>query len=336
MSGFDAVVRVARLALQSSAEGVETLQSYIARAASAYRIPVDVLVLPEQILLKETGSASGDSLAVVREAPGIFRLDQLAALKRVLVHIEDGLESDAACQQLDAVARSLPGLAERTSVTLVVLPALFITVPGDTLSAAAAELFGGRITAGSARLVFGFYILGLIVIGIVAAVGATGHLEYLSETVPPPQLPELAVVLAWVAFCAGLVLAFNAELNVLWWLIPSVIGTFLLQQGATVVAGSVVGTLVAGAVLGAFANLVGAHPQRPPRLILLLAGFFVLTVGGVGIRGATALFAGDIVSGLQNLGDFALQVPTVALAIAIGVIATDRWAQPTRYAKSSK
>lgn len=102
------------------------------------------------------------------------------------------------------------------------------------------------------------------------------------------------------------------------------------------VAGSVVGTLVAGAVLGAFANLVRAHPQRPPRLILLLAGFFVLTVGGVGIRGATALFAGDIVSGLQNLGDFALQVPTVALAIAIGVIATDRWAQPTRYAKSSK
>ena len=146
------------------------------------------------------------------------------------------------------------------------------------MSAAAAELLGGRFTAGSARLVFGFYILGLIVIGIVA-VGVTGHLEYLSETVPPPQLPELVVVLAWVAFCAGLVLAFNAELNVLWWLIPSVIGTFLLQQGATVVAGSVVGTLVAGAVLGAFANLVGAHPQRPPRLILLLGGFF----GHVGI-----------------------------------------------------
>ena len=81
MSGFDAVVRVARLALQSSAEGVEALQSYIARAASACRIPVDVLVLPEQILLKEAGSALSYSLAVVRETLGIFRLDQLAALK---------------------------------------------------------------------------------------------------------------------------------------------------------------------------------------------------------------------------------------------------------------
>jgi uncharacterized membrane protein YjjB (DUF3815 family) len=126
-------------------------------------------------------------------------------------------------------------------------------------------------------------------------------------------------------FCLGLVFAFNAELGVLVWLIPSVIGTFLLQQGATLVAGSVVGTLVAGAILGAFANLVGAHPERPPRLILLLGGFFVLTVGGLGVRGATALFAGDAISGLQNLGDFALQVPTVALALAIGVIATQHW-----------
>lgn len=91
------------------------------------------------------------------------------------------------------------------------------------------------------------------------------------------------------------------------------------------IAGSVVGTLFAGAILGAYANLVGAHPERPPRLVLLLGGFFVLTVGGLGVRGVTALFGGDPISGLQNLGDFALQVPTVALALAIGVIATERW-----------
>src|SRR5215212_187303 len=63
--------------------------------------------------------------------------------------------------------------------------------------------------------------------------------------------------------------------------------------GATIMAGSVVGTLVAGAILGAYANLVGAHPERPPRLVLLLVGFFVLTVGGLGGRGVTALIAGD-------------------------------------------
>jgi hypothetical protein len=53
-------------------------------------------------------------------------------------------------------------------------------------------------------------------------------------------------------------------------LVPSVIGMLLLQQGATRVAGAMFGTLVAGIVLGAFANLVGAQPRRPPGLVLVL------------------------------------------------------------------
>ena len=212
----------------------------------------------------------------------------------------------------------------------MVLPALFIVVPGDTLSAAAGELLGGHLTAGTVRLVYGFLTLGLIVVGIVAASGVSGHGDALVETLPPPELPLGVVLAGWVVFCAGLVLAFNAEPGVLLWLVPGVIGTFLLQQGATRLAGAVIGTLVAGAVLGACANLVGAHPRRPPRLILLLGGFFVLTVGGVGVRGATSLLGGDVLTGLQNLSDFAVQVPTVALAIAAGIILSDHRLRHTR------
>ena len=93
--------------------------------------------------------------------------------------------------------------------------------------------------------------------------------------------------------------------------------------------------LVAGAALGAFANLVSADPRRPPRLVLLLGGFFVLTVGGMGLRGATALLGGDVLTGLRNLADFGMQVPTVALAIAVGVLATEHWsrAHETRYSR---
>jgi hypothetical protein len=56
----------------------------------------------------------------------------------------------------------------------------------------------------------------------------------------------------------------------------------------------------------------------------------VLTVGGVGVRGATSLLGGDVVTGLQNLADFALQVPTVALAIAAGIILGQHWHTRTR------
>jgi uncharacterized membrane protein YjjB (DUF3815 family) len=332
--------------------------------------------------------------------PGIFRLDQVAALKRLLVRMGQAPpDPDEACRLLDDISASRPrwtpwlrvlgvalfaagfapsvvatwseagaaallglamgvlvvasagrplegllpffgafivttlgltvlsGLAEQAGVTLMVLPALFIVVPGDTLSAAAGELLGGHLTAGTVRLVFGFLTLGLIVIGIVAATGVTGNGDALVETLPPPELPLVVVLAGWVVFCAGLVLAFNAEPGALVWLVPGVIGTFLLQQGVTHLAGAVIGTLTAGAALGAAANTVSAHPRRPPRLILLLGGFFVLTVGGVGVRGATSLLGGDIVTGLKNLSDFALQVPTVALAIAAGVILSDRWLQ---------
>jgi hypothetical protein len=153
----------------------------------------------------------------------------------------------------------------------MVLPALFIVVPGDTLSAAAGELLSGRLTAGGIRLVFAFFTLGLIVVGVVAAAGVTGNGHSLAETLPPPNLPYLVILAGWVVFCVGMVLVFNAEPAVLTWLVPSVLGTFLVQQGVT------------------------------------------------------ALFGWDVVSGLQNLADFALQIPTVAVAIAIGVIVSDRW-----------
>ncbi|MDH2415996.1 threonine/serine exporter family protein [Nocardioides sp. CER19] len=401
--GFDVAVRVARLALASSAEGVERLERFVRRAAAPYGTEIVLVVLPEQVVLQEECPGRARS-AVVRAAPGVFRLDQVAALKRALARIEDGMPAADACALLDGVeaqrprwpwwvralgvamfaagfapsvvaswqevgAASLLGLlmgllvvgaggtraeglvpfigafavtvlgltvlsdlSATTGVTLLVIPALFITVPGDTLSAAAGELLTGNLTAGAVRLVLALFVLGLIVVGIVAGAGVTGHVDALSETLPEPALPYVVLLAGWVVFAGGLVLAFNAEPLVFVWLVPSVIATYVLQDGATRLGGSVVGTLVAGAVLGAFANLVDRVDAAPPRLILVLGGFFVLTVGGLGVRGVTAMFGGDVVSGIQNLADFGLQVPTVALALALGVLVTDWW-RPTGAAR---
>ena len=46
------------------------------------------MVLPEQVLITERSSGEVGRAAVVRAAPGIFRLDQVAALKRLLVRME--------------------------------------------------------------------------------------------------------------------------------------------------------------------------------------------------------------------------------------------------------
>jgi hypothetical protein len=56
----------------------------------------------------------------------------------------------------------------------------------------------------------------------------------------------------------------------------------------------------------------------------------VLTVGGLGPRGTTALIGADVVSGCSGLLDFLVQVPTDAVVIALGVLATERHPVATR------
>ncbi len=105
---FELVVRVARLALESSGEGVEMLERSVARAAASYGVDVDLVILPEQVLLTDRASGEVSHVAVVRATPGIFRLDQVAAVKRLLVRMEQGLDPAEAGRLLDAVETSRP------------------------------------------------------------------------------------------------------------------------------------------------------------------------------------------------------------------------------------
>ncbi|MGW4894536.1 hypothetical protein ACWEQL_20020 [Kitasatospora sp. NPDC004240] len=64
------------------------------------------------------------------------------------------------------------------------------------------------------------------------------------------------------------------------------------------------------------ATLVSRGPRRPPRLILLLPGFFTLTVGSLGLRGLTALVGGHPIEGFRDLG----RLVTLVVAIAAGPV----------------
>ncbi|HEU4947918.1 MAG TPA: threonine/serine exporter family protein [Kribbella sp.] len=393
---FDVTVRLAALLLRSSGEGVVMLERYVARVSHAFGADIELLVLPEQVMVTDTGTGASSRVAVVKTTPGLSRLDQVMDLKVLVSDIEQGLSVSDASRRLEAIEAGPPqwprwlrvvgvvlftagfapsvvatagevvatvllgtvmgvllvslegrrfealvpfigaflltviaavflsDLVSRTGVVLVVVPALFVVVPGDYLSAAAGELIGGRIAAGATRLIYAAFVLALLVVGIAAAAEITGGEDLLTETPVTPNLPFIAVVLAWIPFSIGLVLAFNATLKALPWLIPTVIGTYLIQQGATRLVGDITGTLLAGIALGTVAGIASRPANRPPRLVLVLGGFFVLTVGGLGLRGATALLGDDIISGFGDLRDFLVQMPTVAISLAIALIATDR------------
>jgi uncharacterized membrane protein YjjP (DUF1212 family) len=209
---------------------------------------------------------------------------------------------------------------------LLMLPALFVVLPGDYLSGAVAELAIGRLVSGSARLVWSLFILLQLVIGVVLAAQLTGRgLPALTESAPRSSLPFLIVTLGWIPFSIGLVLTFNAPMSALPWMTALVLGTFLVQRGADAIAGELFSTLIAGVALGAVATVLSRSPKRPARLLLFIGGFFVLTVGALGLRGLAALVAGHSDAGTRDLLNLVILVPTVSLGLTLGYMIVPRW-----------
>ncbi|MFJ4810599.1 threonine/serine exporter family protein [Streptomyces longwoodensis] len=199
---------------------------------------------------------------------------------------------------------------------LLMLPALFFFVPGDYLSAAAAELAAGLMTTGAIRLVYAVFLLVQLYVGVLLGVALTGSsTRRLFDVVAVADLPRWALFCGWVVFTAGTVLAFAVPLRLLPVLLGLVYLTVGVQSLVTKAAGEMAGTFVAAVVLAAAANVLGRRPALPPRLVLILPGFFTLTVGSLGMRGLTTLAGGHVIAGFTDL----LKLVTVVTAIAVGL-----------------
>ncbi|MCF2527284.1 threonine/serine ThrE exporter family protein [Yinghuangia soli] len=208
---------------------------------------------------------------------------------------------------------------------LIMLPALFFLVPGDILSAAATELAAGSLTTGAVRLVYATFLLVQLYIGVVIGAALTGtSLRTFTDRQAPDDLPYWAVLLGWAVFALGALLAFGVPWRLFGWMLVLVYLPLAVQAGATKVAGSVAGTFVAATVLSAAASFLARPDHRPPRIVLVLAGFFTLTVGSLGLRGLTVLAGGHKIQGFQDLGELVTQVVVIALGLIAGAALVPR------------
>ncbi|MFJ9430940.1 threonine/serine exporter ThrE family protein [Streptomyces sp. NPDC101490] len=210
-----------------------------------------------------------------------------------------------------------PGHAHGGPV-LIMLPALFFFVPGDLLSAAAAELVGGFLSTGAVRLVYALVLLLQLYVGVLLGVAVTGTpTGALFDTAQDADLSRWVIVGSWAVFTAGLVLAFGVPWRAAGWVTALVFLTLGAQAAGTALIGEVGGTFVAAAALAATADLLARPPGRPPRLVLFLGGFFTLTAGSLGLRALTSLSGGHVLHGFHDLMDFV----TVVMTIAVGLLA---------------
>ncbi|WP_052372083.1 threonine/serine exporter family protein [Amycolatopsis taiwanensis] len=199
---------------------------------------------------------------------------------------------------------------------LLMLPALFYFVPGDYLSAATAELAAGLITTGAIRLVYSIFLLIQLYVGVLFGVffaGASPHALF--DVAGHSDLPRWALFLAWIVFVVGTLLAFAIPLRFFWVLLLLVYVAVGVQSALTKLVGETGGTFVAAVVLAAAATVIARGPRRPPRLVLMLPGFFTLTVGSLGLRGLSTL-AGGYVEGFRDL----LKLVTIVTALAVGLV----------------
>lgn len=97
-------------------------------------------------------------------------------------------------------------------MTLMV-PALFVLIPGDFLCAATVELAVGQITPGTVRLAQAAFTIVELAAGVVIAAELTGvGARSLFEAVVP-TLPYWLILISWIPFTFGLALTFSARMR---------------------------------------------------------------------------------------------------------------------------
>jgi uncharacterized membrane protein YjjB (DUF3815 family) len=188
---------------------------------------------------------------------------------------------------------------------LVMVPALFVMIPGDFLCAAAAEVAVGQFTVGIIRLLQSFLVLFELAAGVVigAALSGVGTAALISSSTVD-NMPWIVTVLAWIPFTIGMALTFCARPRDVRWLLLGVYLAWGTQLLGTWFFGDTAGTFIAALVLTLAGVWLGRKPSRPPTLVIILGGVFVLTVGSIALRGITTLAGGHLLESFHDLSNF--------------------------------
>ncbi|NGN67345.1 threonine/serine exporter family protein [Streptomyces sp. A7024] len=198
----------------------------------------------------------------------------------------------------------------------LMIPVLFVFIPGDAITMAMVELSVGRITAGSARLMQSLAVLATLAFGPVLA-AAVLHLRQheIFDTPVAPTLGPWAGWFGWTVFTVGLLLVFGMRVADLPWSLAMVLGTYGVQMVATRLLGNVGGTFVAASLMAVACLLLDRRQDVPPAFVLYLAPFFLLTPGAHGLRGLDVMLGGSVAGASDLAGMF-----TLIGAIALGML----------------
>ncbi|MEV0649290.1 threonine/serine exporter family protein [Phytomonospora sp. NPDC050363] len=203
----------------------------------------------------------------------------------------------------------------------LILPALFYFIPGDALSAACLELVVGRMTAGTARLVYAMVTLLVLAFGAsLATFVADVPADALFDSDGGGDLGPWAVWIGWSLFTVGIMFGFSMTPRDLPWALLVVLVTVAAVQIGTRAVGDPTGTFIGAVVMTVTALTLGRFHRLPPAYVLHLGAFYVLTPGAHGLRGLETWLGGDQVEGLTDIASMAQLLMAIGLGMLVGAI----------------
>ncbi len=219
----------------------------------------------------------------------------------------------AAAAVAAALANWFVAEAAHESLLMVVTPALVAMLPGVSLTVSAVELAGGQIVAGASRSVYAIAQLAMLAFGAAQAVHVRSQID---GQIPPGQLIPGALLLAILLMALGLYVYLSAPRGSLPWLVVA-IGVALLSQS---VAGNFVAPMHAGfvgaVVLVPFAMVAARLKTAPPAMVMMLAAFWALVPGALGLASLSHAAAGH--PGVGGIAAEGMAVLSLALGTMVG------------------
>jgi uncharacterized membrane protein YjjP (DUF1212 family) len=209
---------------------------------------------------------------------------------------------------------------------LLMISALFVFIPGDSITMQAIELIDGRWSAGVSRLFYSIMLLLLLAVGALFAAAVLGvSTDLLAPGSAAGDFPWWAPYPGHIVFTIGVALAFQMR----WADVPLAIVVALIitavGQAGAILFGATAGTFIASVVMIVIGRYIARNPNRSPAYVWMIVPFFTLTPGSHGLRAFESFIGGQPITGAEDVNTLFGTLLTIALGMVVGMIITNKW-----------
>jgi uncharacterized membrane protein YjjP (DUF1212 family) len=212
------------------------------------------------------------------------------------------------------------------SSKIVIMASLIYLIPGLGITTAMYELASQNLTSGTARFMGAVMVLLKITFGIYVATILAQYLNLNIMGVQGEKPEQYIKFIALFVAVLGLIVAFQVRPRDGLWVMIICFISFYSSQFLFNILGNPASSFLAGAIVGALANIFSRLLNRPA-LIFLLPALLLLVPGSIGLQSFNFMFAEDTIFGVK----YAFSMLSVAIALVSGLYFGNVLIKPRRH-----